>query len=212
MSVKTYFCLFKIAFRVRALNTISMWQSPSLWSQGVSGVSQGVSEGAFSEYEYCVFIVVSMLTLRTSAQHTSPRQHCTLDIFAWVLGPPGRWTVHGGKTPGAGNIYFWTLEAARVWVLRKPPVSGIRVCRCRGEVTRVQPSTRCAPGANQFWSPLAGLGWAGLGWLRATPQLSPAPGRHVTIPSTQPPSPPGAASDNCNLPGYCASVTKNAVL
>ena len=58
----------------------------------------------------------------------------------------------------------------------------------------------------------AGLGWAGLGWLRATPQLSPAPGRHVTIPSTQPPSPPGAASDNCNLPGYCASVTKNAVL
>ena len=141
-----------------------MWQSPSLWSQGVSGVSQGVSEGAFSEYEYCVFIVVSMLTLRTSAQHTSPRQRCTLDIFAWVLGPPGRWTVHGGKTPGAGNIYFWTLEAARVWVLRKPRASGIRVCRCRGEVTRVQPSTRCAPGANQFWSPLAGLGWAGLGW------------------------------------------------
>ena len=81
------------------------------------------------------------------------------------------------------------------------------------------PGSSPAPGAllgptssGHHWLGWAGLGWAGLGWLRATPQLSPAPGRHVTIPSTQPPSPPGAASDNCDLPGYCASVTKNAVL
>ena len=126
--------------------------------------SQGVSVGAFSEYDYGVFIVVSMHTLRTSAHHTSPRPHCTLDIFAWVLGPPGRWTVHGGKTPGAANIYCLDIgnssgaSTAKTCSKWYPCVSVSE----RGDQGPAQHQVRSWGQPVLVTTDWAGLGWAGL--------------------------------------------------